>query len=70
MAIVSAEITPAGYHLMVYQAPYDLTLILILIAFQSPEGFSAGFRRNKIGHICGLRISLAEDAHILQIGKS
>jgi hypothetical protein len=71
MAIASAEITPAGHHVMVYQKPNYLTFILVLSAFESPAGFSVGFRRNNnIGNTRDLCNSLAEDVHRTQMGKS
>jgi len=71
MAIASAEITPAGHHVMVCQKPNHLTFILVLSAFASPAGLSVGFRRNTtIGNTRDLCKSLAEDVHRTQMGKS
>ena len=70
MAIASAEITPAGHHVMVCQKPNHPTFILVLSAFASLAGFSVGFRRNTIGITRDLCNSLAEDVHRTQMGKS
>jgi hypothetical protein len=70
MAIASAEITPAGHHVMVRQKFDHLTYIFVLSACEFLAGFSVGFRRNNRGNTRDLCNNLAKDVHRTHMGKS